>query len=196
MDAVNSPIVVTVTDTADADAVAAVAATTFPLACPPHAAERDIAAHIEAHLSPAKFAQYITSPETQVLTARTDGGAVIGYSLLIYTAPENPAVVTALASADGGGDALSAGTLAEISKMYVLPDHHAARNETKPAHALMQASLDAAREGGADYIWLGVNELNERAQKYYRKMGFATIGARTFDMNGSVEHDHVMGRRL
>ncbi|MGO3327936.1 GNAT family N-acetyltransferase [Gordonia sp. (in: high G+C Gram-positive bacteria)] len=192
----HSPTIAIVTDRADAESVAAVAAVTFPLACPPHSSPADIVAHIDAQLSPDKFAEYMADPTKQVLAYRDDAGAVIGYALLIYGRPDNDDVRAALESADGRSAALAAGTLAEISKMYVLPDHHGSRNHTRPSHALMQASLDAARNHGADYAWLGVNQLNERAQKYYRKMGFAEIGARTFDMNGSIEQDFVMGRRL
>ncbi|GAA4642097.1 GNAT family N-acetyltransferase [Gordonia humi] len=191
----NSPIVETVTDPAEAAAVAEVAATTFPLACPPHSKPEDIAAHIENLLSPQRFVDYIADPAKQVLVVRDGAGAVLGYALLVYGRPDNDDALAAVESADGGAEALRAGAVAEVSKMYVLPDHHASRNETRPAHALMRACIDAAHDHGAEYIWLGVNELNERAQKYYRKMGFAQIGTKTFDMNGVVEHDHVMGQR-
>ena len=193
---VKSLIVGTVTESTRAEAVAAVAAATFPLACPPHSKPENIAAHIDAHLSADKFAEYIADPGKQVLAAHDGAGAMIGYALLVYGRPDDPQVLAALESADHGATALAADAVAEVSKMYVLPDHHASRNDAKPAHALMQASLSAAHEHGAAYIWLGVNELNERAQKYYRKMGFTQIGTRTFDMNGMVEHDHVMGRQL
>ena len=196
MSGVNSPTVDIVTDPGYAEDVAAVAAATFPLACPPHSSPEDIAAHIDAHLSPDRFVEYIVDPAKQVLAARDDDASLIGYALIVYGTPDNVDVLAAIESTGNGTAALAAGTLAEVSKMYVLPDHHSSRNATRPSHALMQASLDAARDHGADYVWLGVSQLNDRAQKYYRKMGFTEIGAKTFDMNGSIEQDFVMGRSV
>ncbi|WP_132993514.1 GNAT family N-acetyltransferase [Gordonia zhaorongruii] len=177
-------------------AVADVAAATFPLACPPHSALADIAAHIARYLSPAAFAEAIADADRDVLAARDGDGEVIGYALLAYSAPADPDVVAALEAMPGGYAAVHDGTLSEISKMYVLPDHHGSRTGWRPAHALMQASLAAARERGAALAWLGVNSENERARKYYRKMGFTRVGTRTFDMNGTTEHDYVMARSL
>ncbi|MCF8608318.1 GNAT family N-acetyltransferase [Gordonia sp. HY442] len=192
----NSPTVDIVTDPGYAEDVAAVAAATFPLACPPHSSPENIAAHIDAHLSPDRFVEYIVDPAKQVLAARDDDASLIGYALIVYGTPDNVDVLAAIESTGNGTAALAAGTLAEVSKMYVLPDHHSSRNATRPSHALMQASLDAAHDHGADYAWLGVSQLNDRAQKYYRKMGFTEIGAKTFDMNGSIEQDFVMGRSV
>lgn len=186
----------TVTDPTEAAEVAAVAAVTFPLACPPHSKPENITAHIAAHLSEAKFADYIADDTHEVLVARDDEGGVVGYALLVHANPADPDVIKAIGAAECGRDALESENVTEVSKMYVLPDHHASRGQARPSHALMEASLDAARSRGTHYVWLGVNSENERAQKYYRKMGFAQIGTKTFNMNGVVEHDHVMGRLI
>lgn len=192
MASVNSSVDI-VTDPADAAAVAAVAAATFPLACPPHSPPEAIAAHIADRLSAEQFVTYITGSNTQVLALRESG--VIGYSLLVYgMRPDDENVLAAVEGTPEAARALAGGTIVEVSKMYVLPDHHGEHAQTRPAHTLMQASLDAARDAGATYAWLGVNSLNERARKYYRKMGFVDIGTRTFDLGGSIENDYVMGR--
>ncbi|GEE02646.1 N-acetyltransferase [Gordonia spumicola] len=184
-------IIETVVDPEEAAAVAAVAAETFPLACPSHSTPENIAAHIAANLSTQRFVEYIDDDDRDVIVARDDAGTVIGYALLVHRAPTDQDVNGALTSAGVDPE-----TAAEVSKMYVLPDHHASRGEAKPAHALMDAAIEAANARGAAYAWLGVNDENRRAQKYYRKMGFAQIGTKTFDMNGVVEHDHVMGRTV
>ncbi|TBM77752.1 GNAT family N-acetyltransferase, partial [Mycolicibacterium smegmatis] len=44
----------------DADELAAVAARTFPLACPPAVAPEHIASFVDANLSSARFAEYLT----------------------------------------------------------------------------------------------------------------------------------------
>ena len=176
--------------------MAAVAAVTFPLACPPHSTPENIAAHIAAQLSETRFAEYIVDEARDVLVARDEEHRVVGYALLIHANPTDADVIAAISDAEGGEAALESESITEVSKMYVLPDHHASRGQARPSHALMEASLDAARERGSHFIWLGVNSENERAQKYYRKMGFAQIGTKTFNMNGVVEHDHVMGRLI
>ncbi|MGB3696518.1 MAG: GNAT family N-acetyltransferase [Gordonia sp. (in: high G+C Gram-positive bacteria)] len=188
-------VIETVADPAAASAIAQVAAITFPLACPPHSTPENIAAHIERVLSAERFTEYLADPDRQVLTVRADpAGPILGYSLLVHTAPDDPDVRAALQSTPGGPAALADGTVTEISKMYVLPDHHSARSDARPAHALMAYAIDAARDRGATLIWLGVHSGNERAKRYYAKMGFERIGTKTFDMNGAIEHDYVLAR--
>ncbi len=58
----------------------------------------------------------------------------------------------------------------------------------------METAIERARARGAASIWLGVNQENARAQRFYAKMGFTRAGVKTFDLNGSVEHDYVLSR--
>ncbi|ALG86755.1 GCN5 family acetyltransferase [Gordonia phthalatica] len=200
-DSASSPdsvlVIETVTDTSQAAAIADVAAVTFPLACPPHSTPENIAAHIGQQLSTARFVEHIEDPVKQVLVIR-DGadGPIIGYSLLIHEVPTIDDVRAAVLAASGGPKAMSNGAVTEISKMYILPHHHAAHNAQKPAHALMTAAIHAAAAHGSSYAWLGVHSGNQRAQKFYAKMGFTRIGTKTFDMNGAIEHDFVLGREV
>jgi diamine N-acetyltransferase len=60
----------------------------------------------------------------------------------------------------------------------------------------MAATLDAARSRGAAGVWLGVNQRNARAIRFYEKCGFSVVGAKTFDLGPEVHHDHVMERSL
>lgn len=175
-----------VTDQADAGTVASVAAVTFPLACPPHSAPADIAGFIRDNLSENTFRQRIDSAESDLFLARVEDGTVIGYALVHHRAPTDADVAAAV----------TARPCAEVSKMYVLPDHHARGRTQSPAAALMTAALAAARARGAVAAWLGVNQENERAQRFYSKMGFVRTGIKTFDLNGSTEHDYVFVRDL
>ena len=70
------------TDSVDADELAAVAACTFPLACPPSVAPASIASFIDSNLSATRFAEYLTDPRRAVLTAQQDG-RIVGYAMLI-----------------------------------------------------------------------------------------------------------------
>lgn len=58
----------------------------------------------------------------------------------------------------------------------------------------MTGVLDAALGLGAQCVWLGVNQENQRAQRFYAKHGFAARGTKTFRLGGHVENDYVMVR--
>jgi ribosomal protein S18 acetylase RimI-like enzyme len=64
------------------------------------------------------------------------------------------------------------------------------------ASLLMSASLEAAAARKAAGIWLGVNEENARAQRFYGKHGFERVGSKRFLVGGRLEHDWVMERPL
>jgi ribosomal protein S18 acetylase RimI-like enzyme len=153
------------------DELAAVAARTFPLACPPSVAPEDIAAFVEANLSELRFIEYLADPQRLILTAKQDD-RIVGYAMLIR---------------GGGGD-----DRVELSKMYVLPAQHGSGVST----LLMDAALAAAADWDARCVWLGVNQKNERAQRFYRKSGFTVNGTRTFHVGAGIEHDYVMARRV
>lgn len=182
-------LIVEAADPTEAAEVASVAALTFPLACPPGFPPADIESFIAAHLGQADFEGHIADPDSDVLLARAlPGGPVLGYALLHHREPTDPGVAALIASRP----------VAEISKMYVLPDHHAHRNTSgrSAARTLMEAALAAARRRGAAVAWLGVNQENARARRFYEKMGFVESGTRTFDVNGSVGHDFVLTHDL
>ena len=75
----------------------------------------------------------------------------------------------------------------ELSKFYLMPGHHG----TGVAGILMAAALGVARESGAAAVWLGVNEENERANRFYAKHGFAEVGRKHFTVGDRVENDFV-----
>ncbi len=168
-------------DSVDAVELAAVAARTFPLACPPSVALSDIASFIDANLSDARFADYLADPQRLIFTTSHEG-RITGYAMMISGVSDDPDVQRAV-------DIRPA---AELSKMYVLPAHHG----SGVAGALMHAVLTAAADRGAGCVWLGVNKKNERAQRFYLKSGFTVTGYRTFRLGDHLESDHVMVRPL
>ncbi|HEY4797057.1 MAG TPA: GNAT family N-acetyltransferase [Mycobacterium sp.] len=167
--------------TVDAAELAAVAAYTFPLACPPSVALADVASFIDANLSDTRFAGYLADPQRRIFTAAREG-RIIGYAMLISGVSDDPEVQRAV-------DIRPA---AEISKMYVLAAHHGSGAAT----ALMDAALAAAAEWGAGCVWLGVNQKNERAQRFYKRCGFTVNGTRSFRLGAHTESDYVMVRPL
>lgn len=88
--------------------------------------------------------------------------------------------------------AVSISPSVELSKCYVLASHHS----RGVAAELMAVTLEAARRPGFAGIWLGVNEQNERAQRFYAKNGFRHVGTRRFLVGDRLENDWVMQRPL
>ena len=173
-----TPAVTTAT-AADLPELAAVAAQTFPLACPPSVSQENVAAFIDDNLTQAHFARYLNDPGRLVLVARQDG-RMIGYAMLIRGVPED----------DDVQKAVTLRPAVEISKMYVLPDSHGAGGSA----ALMTDALDHAPHLDAKCVWLGVNQKNERAQRFYAKHGFTVNGTKTFRLGTRIENDYVMVR--
>jgi ribosomal protein S18 acetylase RimI-like enzyme len=166
-------------DSVDAVELAAVAARTFPLACPPSVALNDIASFIDANLSDARFADYLADPRRLIITGTCDD-RITGYAMLIDGISDDPDIHRAVHIRPA----------IELSKMYVLPAHHG----SGVAAALMDAALSAAADRGAGCIWLGVNDKNLRAQRFYKKHGFTVSGNRSFQLGDHTESDYVMIR--
>jgi ribosomal protein S18 acetylase RimI-like enzyme len=158
-----------------------VAARTFPLACPPSVTPENIVAFIDENLSQARFRDYLADPDRAVLAAR-DGGRIVGYIMLIRGVPDD----------DDVQQAVTLRPAVELSKMYVLPDSHGAGVSA----ALMAAALQHATELDAKCVWLGVNQHNQRAQRFYAKHGFSINGTKTFRLGVGIENDYVMVRPL
>jgi GNAT superfamily N-acetyltransferase len=161
---------------ADAPALAEVAAATFPLACPPHTTDEAKVAFIAAHLSQLSFEGYLADPRRDILLAEIDDEPA-GYTMLVFAEPSDSDVATALSHRPS----------IELSKFYVLPGHHG----HGVSAALMAATLDAARSRGASGIWLGVNQENGRANRFYEKNGFARVGTKRFLVGDNYEDDFV-----
>jgi GNAT superfamily N-acetyltransferase len=166
---------------ADAGALASLAAETFALACPPGADPASIAEFIAAHLSRERFDGYLADPERDIRLAFDDDDPA-GYTMLVFGEPHD---------ADAAAVIVHHPT-AELSKVYVLGHHHGAGI----AAALMAATLDAARTRGAAGVWLGVNQHNARALRFYEKSGFAVVGTKTFQVGQELHDDFVMERAL
>jgi ribosomal protein S18 acetylase RimI-like enzyme len=171
------PVEVTTATTADLPELADVAARTFPLACPPSATAENVAAFIAENLSAERFGGYLADPDRLVLIARV-AARIAGYVMLIRGVPDDDQVQRAVTPRPA----------VELSKMYVLPDNHGAG----VSGALMTAALSRARELDAKCVWLGVNQQNQRAQRFYAKHGFSINGTKTFRLGAGIENDYVM----
>lgn len=172
---------------ADAAELHELAARTFVLATPAGTLQTDIDAFIAEHLALARFADYLVDPARIVLLAE-DRGTAVGYAMLISDPVSDPELAALVASAAG----VPGATAIELSKFYVAAESHG----SGAAATLMAATLAAAAATGAGLCWLGVNQYNERAAKFYAKHGFEIIGRKRF-LVGEVWHDdHVLVRPL
>lgn len=165
----------------DAALLHRLAAATFPLACPPHTTIEAIEDFVATVLSEQSFSRYLADPDRALFIAE-DEGVAAGYTMLVFGEPQD-------------ADAAAAITMrptAELSKIYVLEGHHG----QGVAAALMECSLEEARARGARGVWLGVNEENERANRFYEKNGFARVGTKHFLVGDRYEDDFVREREL
>jgi ribosomal protein S18 acetylase RimI-like enzyme len=131
---------------------------------------------IEEHLTAERFEEYVGDPGRAVLIAE-ESDAAVGYAMLVHGEPYDAdvrAVVTHLPTT-------------ELSKIYVLPSSHGGGI----ARDLLVASVEVAREIGAAGMWLGTNQSNLRAQRFYEKSGFQRIGTKRFWVGDHHEDDFV-----
>lgn len=161
----------------DLDGLARVAAATFALACPPHMTIERIDAFIDGVLSRSRFEDYLGDGARRVLLAERSGHP-LGYAMLVDAEPADPDVAASIRLRP----------TVELSKIYVLPEAHG----TGSARSLMDAGLAWARTRGALGVWLGVNQQNERAQRFYAKSGFTVVGTKRFLVGDRHEDDFVM----
>lgn len=166
---------------ADASALAALAAVTFPLACPPGVREADVQAYLAQTLSAEAFAAYLADPARTILAARR-GGGLVAYAMLVHTPPADPAIAAMLTHTPA----------TEISKFYAHPGTHG----TGVSGRLMRAVLALCAARGDAGAWLGVNQQNARARRFYGKHGFTVAGTKTFPMGEDLHDDFVMTRPL
>ncbi len=165
----------------DAALLHSLARATFALACPPHTTPEAIEGYLATVLSRESFEGYLADPLRALFVAELEGAAV-GYTMVVLGEPSN---------ADAAA-AISARPTSELSKIYVLETSHG----QGVAPALLEASVGFARGAGAKGMWLGVNQENVRANRFYEKSGFANVGTKTFLVGGRHENDFVRERLL
>ena len=153
--------------TADAAALAELAARTFSDTFAPHNTAEDMAAFLAKAYGEAQQRREIEDPSTITLLAE-DGGALVGFAQLRRTESPHGEI--------------------EIARLYVDRDQHG----RGVAQTLMQASIDVARELGAATVWLGVWERNARAIRFYEKCGFVDTGAQPFLLGSDLQTDRIM----
>ncbi|MGK9147529.1 GNAT family N-acetyltransferase [Plantibacter flavus] len=162
----------------DAATLVGLAAATFALACPPGTAQEHIDAFIAEHFTRERFDGYLGDQDRAITLVIDDEGTPIGYTMLVFGRTQDEDVLAALTQPPS----------VELSKVYVLPADHGRGT----ARALMAATLDVVRERGSGAVWLGVNQQNAKAIRFYEKSGFTIVGPKVFHVGPERHDDFVM----
>ena len=136
----------------------------------------DVDAFVAEHLTAQRFEEYLADPGRALLLAEDDGSA-IGYVMLVHGEPSDADVRAVIRHRP----------TTELNKIYVLPNAHGGGI----ARELLAAAIEVAREVGAAGMWLGTNQVNVRAQRFYEKSGFDRIGTKRFHVGDRWEDDFV-----
>jgi GNAT superfamily N-acetyltransferase len=117
----------------------------------------------------------LADPRGVVLLMESASRDIVGYAQLFEALP--PAQVTLLPAI-------------ELQRFYLERAVHG----LGLAQRLMKSALTKAFDRGASTLWLGVWEHNARAISFYRKLGFADIGAHPFILGADQQTDRIMCR--
>ncbi|MCB9079550.1 MAG: GNAT family N-acetyltransferase [Anaerolineaceae bacterium] len=161
---------------ADAARLAEFGAQAFAAAFAADNTPEDMAAYLSEAFSPAKQQAELADPASRFLIAAV-GGAMAGYAQL------------KVGSAEEG---VTGRNPIELVRIYT----NSERIGQGIGAALMNACLEAARQGGHDVIWLGVWEKNHRAQAFYRRWGFMKVGTHIFQLGADAQTDWILQRQV
>jgi diamine N-acetyltransferase len=132
----------------------------------------NIDAYLQRSFSPEIQFKELSQPDHIFVIVEAED-VPIGYAQLI------------LNSKDG---AIKATKPLEIRRIYTAQEYQG-RGVGK---ALMQATINEARQRGCDSVWLGVWEKNQKAIAFYKKWGFREVGTHIFSVGDDPQNDYVM----
>ena len=205
------PVRIRLATARDAEALADLAARTFPDACEQVIAPESITRHIATNLVPELFSTWagdervdlvvaeLPAPLSTVRTSgetetgeRSEGFNLVGYAAVLREEPDATGEPpTGLDPRPACVRVRSGQIVGELSKVYV--DSTMRGSGLTPA--LMSAVMQQAADHGTNLLWLGTHVTNKRAQKAYKRAGFRQVGTRTYNVGGQNAHDVVMIRR-
>lgn len=137
---------------------------------------RDMALHLQRAYGVPQQTTELEDPRLTTLLVEQDGTAIAYAQIRLH---DPPACVTGAAPL-------------ELWRFYVRRDWHG----RGVAQALMDRVKAEARLRGAQTLWLGVWERNDRARAFYAKCGFADVGEHIFLFGSDPQTDRVMATAL
>jgi ribosomal protein S18 acetylase RimI-like enzyme len=105
---------------------------------------------------------------------------------------ENEAAGYAKLIADAAETGIEAERPIELSRLY----SHQRFLGKGVGQSLLDECFAIAKANGHDVMWLGVWEFNPRAQRFYEKNGFRTVGEHVFQLGTDPQTDLLMQRPL
>lgn len=179
----------------DASRLAALAARTFPDACPPEMAAAEYESFVAENLSTERFEEYLAPDGPWLVVTIEADGRPVGYTLSLI--PAGGGVAGAEEDAPVGAlEKVLDGPLVELSKFYVERAWHSSGAAYLLGCETLRRLSDATRDFPAPFVWLGTNKANRRAMKAYRKFGFRRVATRAFKVGGVMNDDVVFARPL
>ena len=161
---------------ADAALLSEFGASTFSETFAADNSPEDLAAYLATSFNLSQQTAELEDLASTFLIADVDGRAA-GYAMLRESEPEN--------GVEGANPV-------ELVRLYVSRDWLG----RGIGEQLMRACIEVARHDGYETIWLGVWERNARAQAFYRKWNFRTVGEHMFQLGSDLQRDLVMERTL
>ena len=136
----------------------------------------DLTTYLATSFNVAQQTDELEDPASIFLIAEVDGHAA-GYAMLRDGEPE---------------EGVAGPKPIELVRLYVSRDWLG----RGLGEQLMRACIDEARDAGHETLWLGVWERNARAQAFYRKWDFRTVGEHMFQLGSDLQRDLLMERSL
>ncbi|MEK7355384.1 MAG: GNAT family N-acetyltransferase [Bdellovibrionota bacterium] len=157
---------------ADAQTLAEIGRATFIETFAKDNTQEDMDAYVAATFGAEKQLEEIRDPKRRIEIAWIENQSA-GFLHLLAGTPDS---------------AVTGPKPIEILRLYVDSRWHG----KGVGAALMERCLQIAREEGFETIWLGVWERNFRAQSFYKKYGFTTVGKHIFRLGSDDQTDLIM----
>lgn len=163
----------------DAPALAEFGARAFRDTFAAHNRPEDMDAYVSLAYGVRQQSAELADPRVSVLVAESAEGALIGYAIVRQAPDETPPCVTGERPV-------------ELARIYVEHGWHG----RGVGESLMRGVLERARERGAETLWLGVWEHNQRARAFYARWGFREVGEHPFPLGADIQRDLLLARPL
>jgi len=166
-------IIIRIATNKDAALIADLSRETFFNAFAPFNTKEDMDKFMNEVFTREKLMTELDMPDNIFLLAYADG-SVAGY---VRMRDKNIPEVS-----------LGTDNIIEIARIYTVASEIAKGIGT----ALMKECISIAKEKQRNYIWLGVWEMNDRAIRFYERVGFKKFGAHEFVLGSDVQTDWLM----
>lgn len=153
----------------DLQKLSEIAKNSFPFACPPDSDKSELDKYVSTKLDTGFFQKTYQETANSLWVAENDS-QIVGFCLLNIINMSN----------------------AEISKIYVLPEHHGSGVATM----LIESAIRVAKSQNIKIIVLSVFSGNAKAKKFYKKFGFKFAEHANFQMGKEVHKDDIMKLEL